>query len=108
MCEIHTLTVKGERPLHYGGRCERHEIETKKKDMPPIPDLFAERETLLQQFEKENEKIPASAHVISIPGFYFYDLLPFWATYFNALGFRVELSDQTTNNHSRRTGGNRH
>ncbi|HPD60135.1 MAG TPA: acyl-CoA dehydratase activase [Thermodesulfobacteriota bacterium] len=96
MCEIHTLTVKGEKPLYYGGRCERYEIETKKKDRSHIPDLFTERESLLQQFEKENEKMPASAPVIGIPRvLFFYDLLPFWAAYFNALGFRVVLSDPT-------------
>ena len=26
---------------------------------------------------------------------FFYDLLPFWATYFNTLGFRVVLSEKT-------------
>ncbi len=96
MCEIHTLTVKGEKPLFYGGRCEKYEIETKRKKTHHIPDLFGEREAFLYQFEKENEKIPPSAPVIGIPRvLFFHDLLPFWGTYFNALGFRVVLSDQT-------------
>jgi Uncharacterized protein conserved in bacteria len=96
MCEIHTLTVKGEKPLFYGGRCEKYEIETKRKKIHHIPDLFGEREAFLYQFDKENEKIPSSAPVIGIPRIlFFHDLLPFWGTYFNALGFRVVLSDQT-------------
>jgi Uncharacterized protein conserved in bacteria len=95
-CEIHSLTVKGESPLYYGGRCEKYEIETKKKDLHHIPDLFGERETLLYQFEKQNDTLPDSAPVIGLPrALFYYDLLPFWATYFNALGFRVKLSDPT-------------
>ena len=96
MCEIHTLTVKGERPLYYGGRCERYETENKKKDVRHLPDFFGEREVFLYRFEKENEKLPASAPVVGIPRIlFFHDLLPFWAAYFTTLGFRVALSDQT-------------
>ena len=95
-CEIHTLTVKGEVPLYYGGRCEKYEIETQKKDLRHIPDLFGERDALLYQFEKENDTLDPSAPVIGLPrALFFYDLLPFWAAYFNALRFRVKLSDPT-------------
>lgn len=96
LCEIHKLEVKGEKPLYYGGRCERYEIETKKKEGSQVPDLFSEREALLYQFNEANEKLPESAPTIGIPRvLFFHDLLPFWATYFNTLGFRVVLSDPT-------------
>ncbi|MFH0811701.1 MAG: acyl-CoA dehydratase activase [Pseudomonadota bacterium] len=97
MCEIRKLEVKGEKTLFYGGRCEKYEVERKKKDVSHIPDLFGERDKLLYQFEAENDLLPASAPVIGIPRvLFFYDLLPFWATYFNTLGFRIILSEKTT------------
>lgn len=96
MCEIHKLEVKGERPLFYGGRCERYEIEHKKKDPSHIPDLFGDRENLLHRFEDENNRMPISAPAVGIPRvLFFHDLLPFWGSYFNSLGFRVILSDKT-------------
>jgi len=96
MCEIHELDVKGEKPLFYGGRCEKWEVERKKKDLKHIPDLFEERDELLHRFEAENDRMPASAPTIGIPRvLYFHDYLPFWGTYFNGLGFRVVLSDRT-------------
>ncbi|MBW1679674.1 MAG: CoA activase, partial [Deltaproteobacteria bacterium] len=96
ICEIHKLEVKGEKPLFYGGRCEKYEVERQKRDVSHIPDLFSERDELLYQFEAENDRMPDSAPSIGIPRvLFFYDLLPFWATYFNSLGFRVVLSDKT-------------
>jgi len=97
MCEIRKLEVKGEEhPLFYGGRCEKYEVERKKIDVSHTPDLFGERDRFLCQFEEENEKMPASLPIIGIPRvLFFYDLLPFWGTYFNTLGFRVVLSDKT-------------
>ncbi|HQO77427.1 MAG TPA: acyl-CoA dehydratase activase, partial [Thermodesulfobacteriota bacterium] len=95
-CEIHRLEVKGERPLMYGGRCEKYEVEHRKKDRADIPDLFGEREELLLRFEGENEALPDSAPVVGIPRvLFFHDLLPFWGAYFNTLGYRVVLSDRT-------------
>jgi predicted CoA-substrate-specific enzyme activase len=96
MCEIRKLEVKGETPVFYGGRCEKYELERKQKSDGHIPDLFGEREELLFRFEAKNEQLPASAPVMGIPRvLFFYDLLPFWATYFNTLGFRVVLSEKT-------------
>ena len=48
-CEIKRLRVKGERPLLYGSRCERFEVNRKKKKREQPLDLFAERDRLLHQ-----------------------------------------------------------
>ena len=96
MCEIHKLQVAEERPLFYGGRCEKYEIDRKKADTSDIPNLFEEREDLLYRFESANNCLPESAPTVGIPrALFFLDLLPFWGTYFNTLGYRVVLSDKT-------------
>jgi len=96
LCEIRKLEVTGEAAVFYGGRCEKYERERKKQDVGHLPDLFEEREKLLLQFEAGNDQLPPSAPAIGIPRvLFFYDLLPFWTTYFNTLGFRVVLSAPT-------------
>ncbi|MBN2466732.1 MAG: CoA activase, partial [Deltaproteobacteria bacterium] len=96
MCEIHKLEVKDEKPLFYGGRCEKWEIKRSKKNISDIPDLFSERDELLHRFQEQNNRMPVSAPSVGIPRvLFFHDLLPFWGTYFNGLGFRVVLSEQT-------------
>jgi predicted nucleotide-binding protein (sugar kinase/HSP70/actin superfamily) len=84
-CEIKRLKVKGERPLLYGSRCERFEVNHKKNTGEPLPDLFAEREQLLHH-----------APTIGIPqSMFFYELLPFFYTFLTKLGYKVILSDKT-------------
>ncbi len=96
MCEIHKLEIAGERPLFYGGRCEKYELDRKKAVVSDIPDLFGEREELLYRFAVENDSLVESAPAVGIPRtLFFHELLPFWAVYFNSLGCRVVLSDKT-------------
>lgn len=95
-CEIHTLQVEGETPLFYGSRCGKHDVQRKSRGAQNLPDLFQEREELLYAFRRENERLPASAPAIGFPrALFFHELLPFWATYFNTLGYRVVLSEKT-------------
>jgi predicted CoA-substrate-specific enzyme activase len=47
-CEIRRVRIEGEsRPLFYGGRCERYEMEDRKKRGKDIENLFEVREKLL-------------------------------------------------------------
>jgi len=97
MCEIRKLTVKGERPLFYGSRCEKYEVDNEKKEMEgDLPDLFAERETLLLDGWKMDCSLGDTAPVIGIPRIlFFYDLIPLWRTFFNELGFRIVFTETT-------------
>jgi predicted CoA-substrate-specific enzyme activase len=95
-CEIKRLKVKGERPLLYGSRCERFEVKRERKRMNQLPDLFAERESLLHQALQENDVFSEDAPQIGIPqGMFYHELLPFFSTFLNRLGFKVILSDKT-------------
>jgi len=91
MCEIKKVVVEGEKPIYYGSRCEKYDIE-KKKSKSRLPDLFAEREKLLlKNHSKEEKEIK-----IGIPRtLLFQELLPFFITFFQELGCQVILSDKT-------------
>ena len=94
-CELKRLKIKGERALIYGSRCERFEIKRGKKG-GELPDLFAERERLLQHVYQESSPCPEDAPLIGLPQCMFYhELLPLFYTYFRELGFKVVLSDKT-------------
>jgi len=95
-CEIKRLKVKGERPLLYGSRCERFEVDRKKKRVNQLPDLFTERELLLHQASEGSDFFSEDAPHIGIPQSMFYhELLPFFYTFFKRLEFKVILSDNT-------------
>lgn len=94
-CEIRRVTVEGEKPLFYGSRCEKYDVDRTKKSLgDALPDLFLEREELL--LGPEDDGLPPEAPVMGIPRILFFlELLPFWRMFFNRLGFRVMLSDKT-------------
>ncbi len=95
-CEIRRIRIEGEkRPLFYGGRCDKWEIEDRKGKGKDIPNLFDERmEMLLNGFTEspEDERIS-----IGIPRglMLFYQQFPFWRTFFEDLGFRMVLSPES-------------
>ncbi len=95
-CEIKRLKVKGERPLLYGSRCERFEINRGDKKGIGLPDLFAEREGLLEEACRLPQTCAPDAPEIGIPRcMYYHELLPFFYTFLAGLGYKVVLSDTT-------------
>lgn len=77
-----------------GNRCPRgEEAPSEEPKRKPAPDLYLRREALLFQ---EYEVRPASGEkniTIGLPRtLEFWDSMPFWTTFFRALGFRVKLS----------------
>lgn len=95
-CEIKQVKIEGEaKPLFYGGICEKYEVDSRKKDYGHIPDLFAEREQmLLDGFENKQEKDKIS---IGIPRglMNYYQMFPFWKSFFATLGFNLVVSDES-------------
>ncbi len=95
-CEIRRVRIEGEnRPLFYGGRCERYEVDERKGRGKDIPNLFEERMQVLMggySEEQKDERI-----TIGIPRglMVFYKQFPYWRTLFRELGFRVVLSEST-------------
>ncbi|MCD7752195.1 MAG: acyl-CoA dehydratase activase [Lachnospiraceae bacterium] len=89
-----------------GNRCERGERMTDEEwDKKPVPepdnvmqpvDLFAEREKLLFQ-EYDYHAQTVREEVIGLPRVLeFWDSMPFWSTFFKALGFQVKFSHKSS------------
>jgi predicted CoA-substrate-specific enzyme activase len=95
-CEIRRVTVKGEKPLFYGSRCEKYDVDRTRVRRDDLPDLFAEREKALMASYVEEKPLAQDAPTIGIPRLlHFHELMPFWRTFFSSLGFRVVFSERT-------------
>jgi len=93
-----------------GNRCERGEVIGDAADpsikerahaalrkREAVPDLFKEREALLFADYPASRLAPDTGKTIGIPrALEFWNSLPFWKTFFKALGFRVVLSREST------------
>ena len=94
-CEIKKVSIEGEKPLFYGSRCDKYDVDTKKATKNNIPDLFAEREAWLTG-RPEDLNPGGKRGKIGIPrALFFRELLPFFRTFFAALGFEVVLTGVT-------------
>ncbi len=97
-CEIRRVRIEGEKkPLFYGGRCEKYELDERKGKGKGIPNYFEERlEMLTDGFEPGQDP---SRPTIGIPRglMVFYQQFPYWSTFFKELGFNVVVSEETNN-----------
>jgi len=95
-CEIRKVTVEGGRPLFYGSRCDRYDVNRDRKEAEKIPDLFKEREEWLLKSPFLEAKGDGERGTIGIPRcMFFLEVLPFWITFFKTMGYEVVLSEQT-------------
>ena len=96
-CEVKKVEIENQTPLYYGSRCEKYDLRKKKKAPSAVPDLFKQRERILfsihRKFTPSNKK---RGKKIGLPRtLFFYEFFPFWASFFENLGFEVVLSDPT-------------
>jgi len=98
-CEIRRVRIEGEsKPLFYGGRCEKYELDERKGKGVGIPNFFEERLEMLRNGYEEQP--PEEGKIsIGIPRglMIYYQQFPFWRTFFEDLGFRVVVSETTNN-----------
>ncbi len=95
-CEISRVKIEGEdKPLFYGGRCEKYETDGRKKKTDHIPNLFSKRTEMLMGDFRETE--PDGKPTVGIPRalMIYYQQFPFWRTFFEELGFNVVLSRES-------------
>ena len=98
LCEINKVTVSDEAPIYFGARCDIFEEAGRQQNLAhAIPDLFKERtELLLGDYEPPGEG-DGSRRRVAIPrALTFYDLFPYWRTFFQCLEIDVVLSPPTT------------
>ncbi len=91
-----------------GNRCERGAAEDSavgSEQKPPLkpkskkkePDLFVERENMLFQEYPVTPVCEPANETIGLPRVLeFWDSMPFWSTFFRALGYNVKLSHKST------------
>jgi predicted nucleotide-binding protein (sugar kinase/HSP70/actin superfamily) len=93
------MSFEGEPPLFYGARCDIFEKDGRiqqHKDDTEIRDLFSERQTLLMGDYRAPDCVEGGRIRVGIPRtLHFYDLFPYWRTFFNELGMDVVLSSPT-------------
>ncbi len=95
ICEVRKVLIEGEKPLYYGGRCEKYDVKREASSATKVPDLFAEREKLLLTIYK-GKTLPEDSPLIGIPRILMmFDMYPFWKAFLNELGYRVVLSRPT-------------
>jgi predicted CoA-substrate-specific enzyme activase len=96
-CEISRVKIEGEKKsLFYGGRCEKYEIDSRKKVANNIPNLFQVRTEMLMEGYTE-PTVDNKKPTIGIPRalMVFYQQFPFWRTFFEQLGFSVVISKES-------------
>ena len=95
-CEIRKVTVENERPLFYGSRCEKYDVQKKKAAESGIPDLFAERTEMLLNPPEAKPMDGINRGVIGLPRtMFFHELMPFFKTFWTALGFETVISEKS-------------
>ena len=80
------------RSFTWGGGCALHDKGTRKRKLPDLaPDPFREREERLQKLLAQFSKRPGSPRIAVSSEFMLKGLLPFFAAYFHAAGFDLEI-----------------
>jgi predicted CoA-substrate-specific enzyme activase len=92
-CQMQEFTVEGEKTF-WGDQCsDKFRRRQSNINKPVIPDLIAQRQKLLLEGYDEDSLGKAT---IGFPrSMYNYEQFPFWNTFFQKLGYRVLLSDET-------------
>lgn len=89
-CEINKIAIEDAKTIYNGGRCERYEEKSKKKQNV-LPDYFRLRNDIFFQRDA------VQGVEIGLPrSLIFYELFPFFYKFLTELGFKPILSEQTT------------
>jgi len=91
-CEIHRVTLSDGTKLVYGGRCEKYETGSMQTVSGGV-NLFIDRVANLFDCSGEDW---GSGPVVGIPrALWFWELFPFFGTFFRTLGCRVLISGES-------------
>ena len=95
-CSINRVRLEGEeRPLLFGGRCDKY--DERRRAPQGLPDLFAFRENALFAELRERARDAAPRGKLGLPlVFLAHDLLPFYAALLRALGFEPVATGRTS------------
>lgn len=95
-CEIRKVSVEKEEPLFYGSRCDKYDVKRKKTEGEELPDLFAERTEMLLNPPEARPLTDKQRGQIGLPrAMFFHELMPFFKTFWTALGFEAVISEKS-------------
>lgn len=97
-CPIHFTEESSGKQYFWGGLCDRYDERSSSpgRMAEKTDDPFEERENLLRQYIHESN-VASNRKALGIPrALLFYDLIPFWATFFNHLGINYGISAPTS------------
>jgi hypothetical protein len=87
-CDVNVFQMGGGPKYYYNDRCERYSAAQKHGLGADLPDLLAERETMLM--EGTDRDAPSAAPTVGIPrGLMFADYYPLFRAFFQGLGLKV-------------------
>jgi len=100
-CEIKEVTLPGAEPLYYGSRCDRYNVKKDKAQGKELPDLFRERQQLLEQHAGLDAKGRGGGgqgrRTVGIPlCLSNYQFMPLWSRFWQELGFEVISSGRSS------------
>ncbi|MCK4627455.1 MAG: hypothetical protein KAT56_00555, partial [Sedimentisphaerales bacterium] len=97
------VIMQDREPLYYGSRCDRYNVKKDKVNTDHLPDLFRQRQQMLERFarlDKESvtrKKDRKFKGTVGLPlCLSNYQYLPLWGTFLDELGFEVVLSGRST------------
>ncbi|MBF0530241.1 MAG: CoA activase, partial [Deltaproteobacteria bacterium] len=94
--EIRQVTVQGEKPMYYGSRCEKYDVQKKKGVSADMPDLFTERTEMMLNPPEAQPLDGIKRGVMGLPRtMFFHELMPFFKTFWTALGFETVISEKS-------------
>ena len=95
-CEINEVVIEGEQPLYYGSRCDKYNLKKKRRKIPAERNLFRKREELLTACMKRESAVRPRRGKVGIPrALIQHEMLPFWYTLMQGLGYEVVVSRKT-------------
>jgi hypothetical protein len=96
VCEINRIVVGDQQPIFYGARCDMYD-RRRTGNGHGLPDLYAERQELLMGDYVPPPEARSGRLRVGLPRtLFFYDLFPYWRTFFRSLDIEVVLSRATT------------
>ena len=94
-CQLTISRFDDNRVFIGGNRCEK---PITKKENDTTLDMYDFKYKLIRSYDMTGSDDKCPRGTVGFPvGLNFYELTPFWATFYKALGFRVVLSDVSSN-----------
>ena len=89
-CEVKKVTIDGERPLFYGSRCDKYDVDSEPPPPRPCPTFSGTGGLALGG---NGGKPEGKRGTVGIPRtMFFRELMPFFRTFLTELGFEVVIS----------------